>query len=105
MKKCIDCGKPYKRVGNTKRCVECAFLKRHKVCRICGKIFVAPEGYIGVVRKNCFDCEPLEGEGKKPNKIDEELMNARKAGMTYGHYQQWKYQQECRGKRKNEKEQ
>lgn len=97
-RKCARCGKKYNRVGNTKFCKECAFLNRHKKCIVCGAIFIAPEGYIGKVRNKCFVCEPVKEEnaGKKMNAIDQEIANAKQAGMTYGHYQEWKYQQQYR---------
>lgn len=93
---CAKCGKPYERTGNTKYCKECAFLNRHKKCNMCGKIFVVPEGYIGQARSACFECDPIIKNGKAVNMMEQEIKNAKEAGMTYGHYQQWKYLQQCR---------
>lgn len=97
MKKCVKCGKEYSRQGNTKMCPECQFLSRHKKCIECGDIFVAPEGYIGIARRKCFKCDPVkDGGNKKVSAMDQEIINAKKAGMTYGHYQEWKYKQQFR---------
>lgn len=98
-RKCARCGKKYKRVGNTRFCEECAFLNKHRKCNLCGKVFVASDVYEGKERKACYECEPIIVNGKPLSAIDQEVANARKAGMTYGHYQQWKYMQQCQTNR------
>ena len=95
-RKCIRCGKKFRKAGNTKYCTECSFLNRHKSCITCGRLFIVPEGYIGKTMKECPDCRPKDAGMKTNELLVNDAINAKKAGMTYGKYQQWKYMQQCK---------
>lgn len=99
-RKCVNCGKKYNRVKNERLCAECYFLNLHRRCIECGKVFVDPDNPKSSCRKKCYECEPaFDNTGKKKNSMDIEIKNAKKAGMTYGKYQQWKYVQQCKTNR------
>lgn len=100
IRECVGCGKNFNRLGRELYCEECAFLNKHRRCKKCGRIFVAAEEDEAKDRLFCYNCRPLKNSnGIKANLIDMEVKNAKKAGMTYGKYQKWKFMQQCRMER------